>query len=90
MAGFDDSTVIALGPYGYAGRGYSAFRHTRSRALRARELAVFSVSDAVTAFLVRVSPSAFPRQVQNGCFGGQVQSVLHSRKARFTMRSSPE
>ena len=31
-----------------------------------------------------------PPQVHTGCFGGQMQSRLQSRKACFTSRSSPE
>ena len=69
---------------------YSALRHARSRALRARGFVAVSSSDAVTARLVRVVPSGRPRQVQIGCFGGQMQAALHSRKVFFTMRSSPE
>jgi len=69
---------------------YSALRHARSRALRARGFAAVSSSDAVTARRVRVVPSGRPRQVQTGCLGGQIQEALHSRKVFFAMRSSPE
>jgi hypothetical protein len=70
--------------------GYSALRHARSRALRARGLAAVSSSDAVRARRVIVVPSGRPRQVHTGCFGGQMQAALHSRKVFFTIRSSPE
>ena len=44
-----------------------------------------------TARRVSISPSArSPPQVHTGWRGGQMQAVLHSRKACFTSRSSPE
>src|SRR5437879_6330742 len=67
-----------------------AARHARSLALRDRGLRAISVSPGVTARRVSVSPSARPRQVHIGCFGGQTQSALHSRNACLTRRSSPE
>src|SRR5512143_1444134 len=71
-------------------RLYSALRHARSRALRARGLQATSSADAGIARRVMVVPSGRPRQVQTGCLGGQMQAALHSRNAFFTMRSSPE
>lgn len=70
--------------------GYAAFRHARSRALRARGFRATSSSEAVIARLVIVVPSGRPRQVHTGCFGGQMQAALHSRKVFLTIRSSPE
>ncbi len=69
---------------------YAALRQTRSLALRARGFLDTSSAPAVIAFLVTTSPSAVPRQVQWGCFGGQTQSRLHSLIACLTIRSSPE
>ena len=71
-------------------RGYAALRHARSRALRARGFLTTSSSDAVTARRVIVVPSGRPRQVQTGCFGGQIQAALHPRIACLTILSSPE
>jgi hypothetical protein len=39
---------------------------------------------------VRALPRAFPRQRHTGIWGGQTQSLDHSRKADFTIRSSRE
>ena len=46
--------------------------------------------DAVSARRVSVVPSARPRHVHTGCFGGQMHAALQSRNACFTIRSSPE
>src|SRR6266540_298086 len=69
---------------------YAARRHRRSLALRARGLRRVSSASAVIARRVTNSPSATPRQVHCGCFGGQMQSRLHSRIACLARRSSPE
>jgi len=69
---------------------YAAFRHARSLALRERGFTPVSAGLATSARLVMSSPSALPRQVHWSCFGGQMQSRLHSRIVCLTSLSSPE
>src|SRR5690242_7059938 len=85
-----DETDEHHGDHAAAPRLYSALRHARSRALRARGFRMTSSAEAGMARLVIVVPSGRPRQVQTGCFGGQTQAALQSRNAFLTMRSSPE
>ena len=75
--------------HGPSAHGYAALCHARSRALRERGLSAVSSGLAVRARLVSSSPSAFPRQVQWGCFGGQMHAWLHSRIVCLASRSSP-
>ena len=69
---------------------HAAFRNTRNRALLARTLSVCSVWLGTIGLRVMTSPSGRPRQVHTGNVGGQTQVMAHSRKACFTIRSSPE
>lgn len=78
------------GDPGSTPKRYAALRHARSLALRERGLEFLSASLAMTARLVRTSPSACPRQAHRGCLGGQMHDRLHSRIVCFARRSSPE
>src|SRR5690606_23986808 len=69
---------------------HAAFRHARSRALRARGFLSTSSAVGTTGLRVSVSPSGRPRQRHTGSSGGQMQARLHSRNAFFTIRSSSE
>src|SRR6185312_11512290 len=66
------------------------FSATRSRAERARGLALTSASEGRTARRVTRRRVARWPQVQTGCWGGQVQSVDSTLKNDFTKRSSSE
>jgi len=66
------------------------FSTTRNFALRERGLISTSSGDAVIGLEVNIRTLALCPQVQTGCSGGQMQSLLSRLKACFTSRSSKE